>query len=161
MKTVYVMRHSKADQNFMGSDFERKLTDQGKLNTNIVALRFLEKNLHTDMVISSPAKRAEKTAQLFAETIGISKDKILYKSELYHAPEEVYLKLINALPNTIETAVFVAHNPGITNFINNLGIVQLDNMPTSGIFGFKVQSKDWADFEKAEKVFLYFDYPKK
>jgi phosphohistidine phosphatase SixA len=34
MKTVYVVRHSKAEQNFIGSDFERKLTEKGIANSN-------------------------------------------------------------------------------------------------------------------------------
>jgi phosphohistidine phosphatase len=33
-------------------------------------------------------------------------------------------------------------------------------MPTCSVFALKVDTKSWADFESAEKKFLFFDYPK-
>ena len=34
-------------------------------------------------------------------------------------------------------------------------------MPTCAIFGVSANIKDWADFSKAKKEALFFDYPKK
>ncbi len=161
MKTLFVVRHSKAEQSFMGSDFERNLTQQGKANTTLITTRFLQHQHTIDTIISSPANRAKMTAQLFAESLQISKQNILLKSELYNAEFETYYDVLQHLPNTITNVMLVAHNPAITYFINSMHIAQLDNMPTTGIFGVSIATSNWAEFYKAKKEFLYFDYPKK
>jgi phosphohistidine phosphatase len=53
-----------------------------------------------------------------------------------------------------------SHNPGITEFVNELTKTQIDVMPTCGIFAMNVHTKSWADFKSAKKDFLFFDYPK-
>jgi len=57
-------------------------------------------------------------------------------------------------------AIF-SHNSGITDFANSLQLVKIDNIPTCGIFAFRVKSDNWESFQKAEKEFVFFDYPKK
>jgi phosphohistidine phosphatase len=160
MKTVILVRHAKAEQNFLSNDFERKLTDVGKENAQLVANRFFSKGIKIDAFISSPAKRAKTTAQIFVEIYKIDKEKIIFKSELYHAPLFVYYDVISQLDAAIETVILFAHNPGITDFVNSLGIVQLDNMPTSGIFSFTLNTDDWKKAPTAIKNFVFFDYPK-
>ncbi len=161
MKTIFVIRHAKAEQIFTVNDFERKLTDNGKADATLVANRNIDKIKPIQVFISSPAKRAKTTAQLFAAAVGYTEDAIIYKSELYHAPEFVYYEVLSKLTNDINSVILFAHNPGITDFVNGLGIVKLDNMPTSGCFGFTCAIENWSDFAKAQKQFLHFDYPKK
>ena len=67
------------------------------------------------------------------------------------------IKKINPLMNTV--AVF-AHNPGITDFVNSLKIVHLDNMPTCGVFAVKLHTTEWSEFITCKKDFWFFDYPK-
>jgi phosphohistidine phosphatase len=160
MKTIYVVRHSKAEQDFLGSDFERKLTETGKTHSELVAKRFLEKSPSITLFISSPAKRAKTTAQIFAANLHYDKEQILYQSALYHAPSFVYYSVLENLPTDVASVILFAHNPGITDFINSLKIVQLDNMPTTGIFGFTADIENWTSFTKGKKHFLHFDSPK-
>ena len=53
-----------------------------------------------------------------------------------------------------------SHNPGITDYANTLTNVHTDNIPTCGIFAVQADVEKWQDFTKAEKMFLFFDYPK-
>lgn len=126
-----------------------------------MALRLKARNIHIDVFISSPAKRAKKTAELFCETLEGNKNDIIFISALYHAPAPVFFEVLKETGNSFETAAVFAHNPGITYFINLLtGSVRIDNMPTCGIFAVKAHCNNWSDFEKAQKEFLFFDYPK-
>lgn len=161
MKTIYLVRHSKAEQHFIGNDFERKLTETGKQNSELVSKRLIEKYPSIELFISSPAKRAKTTAQQFAACYQVDKESIVYKSELYHAPSFVYEKVIDGIDNDFNSVIIFAHNPGINDYINQLGIVALDNMPTTGVFVFQANVAKWTDVAKAKKQFLYFDYPKK
>ncbi|MBK7734374.1 MAG: hypothetical protein IPI36_03615 [Chitinophagaceae bacterium] len=65
------------------------------------------------------------------------------------------------LNNAIDHIALFAHNPGITQFINDLvPQFSVDNMPTCGVMSVAINTKTWAKFEAAEKQLLVFDYPK-
>jgi phosphohistidine phosphatase len=36
----------------------------------------------------------------------------------------------------------------------------VDDMPTCAIFALQAETDSWKDFAEAEKIFLFFDYPK-
>ena len=162
MKKVFIIRHSKSDQSFFGNDFERPLNERGKLDAPIMAKRLLEKQGKIDAFVSSPAKRAKKTAELFTETFDKTSDNIILISALYHASVEVLYQVISALPDNLDTVAIFSHNPGITYFVNSLNTkTQIDNMPTCAIFAIEINITQWQGFAKANKEFLFFDYPKK
>ena len=162
MKRLFIIRHAKSDQSFFGNDFERPLNERGKSDAPVMAKRLLEKEMNIDGLISSPAKRAKKTAEIFAETLGKSADEIVLISALYHAAVESFYEEVSALPDALDAVALFSHNPGITYFVNSLQAgTQIDNMPTCGIFAVQVDIKQWSGFTKAKKEFLFFDYPKK
>lgn len=113
-----------------------------------------------DLLVSSTANRALRTAKYFAETFCIDEKKILVVPKLYHAWIPVFYEVIADLPDMASTVAIFSHNPGITAFVNELTGTRIDNMPTCGIFAVRFDSDQWSDFEKAEKKFLFFDYPK-
>ncbi len=160
-KRLLVIRHAKSswDTGTL-NDFERPLNERGKRDAPEMASRLKEKNVLIDAFVSSPAKRAKKTAEYFIEAYGRSKDDILFVSKLYHAPAEIFFEVAENLPEHFNTVAVFSHNPGITDFVNLLtNDLRLDNMPTCGILAVSFQGS-WKDFSKARKEFLFFDYPK-
>jgi phosphohistidine phosphatase len=126
-----------------------------------MAKKLLQKNIVIDAFIASPAKRAKKTAEFFCEAYGQPEASILFYSKLYHAPAAIFYEVIEAAKDNQHCIVIFAHNPGITEFVNQLTPhVQIDNMPTCGIFAVTAAIHHWADFKKTKKEFLFFDYPK-
>ena len=85
-----------------------------------MAKRLLDKKFKIDALVSSPATRAKKTAELFAEILKIPAEEIIFISALYHAPPEVFYEVISALPDELNTVAIFSHNPGITYFVNSL-----------------------------------------
>ena len=161
MKTLLIIRHAKAETVFAINDFERPLNERGRRDAPVMAKRVLDKNIPIDAFVSSPAKRAKKTAQFFCEVYGRDEKDLDLISALYHAPSSVFFEVIEKLDDHINTVALFAHNPGITDFVNDLSTpVQIDNMPTCGVFAVKADCKHWTDFAKAKKEFLFFDYPK-
>ena len=159
MKTLLIIRHAKAESSFTLNDFERPLNERGKKDAPVMAQRLLEKKIVIDAFISSPAKRAKKTVELFYETYKAHGDIILI-SALYHAPAEIFFDVIKEVDDKFDTIAVFAHNPGITYFVNQLAAVRIDNMPTCAVFAVNVNCNSWKDFAKAKKAFLFFDYPK-
>ncbi len=159
MKTLLIIRHAKAESSFTLNDFERPLNERGKKDAPVMAQRLLDKKIVIDAFVSSPARRAKKTAELFYETYKAHDDIILI-SALYHAPAEMFFDVIKNVDDKFDTIAVFAHNPGITYFVNQLAAVRIDNMPTCAVFAVKVNCNNWKDFAKAKKDFLFFDYPK-
>lgn len=160
MKTLLIIRHAKAESSFTLNDFERPLNERGKKDAPAMAQKLLDKKIHIDAFVSSPAKRAKKTTELFCEVYGAHNDDIALISALYHAPAEIFYETIKTFDSTLNSVAVFAHNPGITYFVNGLTAVKIDNMPTCAVFAVKADIDHWKDFAKAKKEFLFFDYPK-
>ena len=161
MKSVIIVRHAKSSWAEPGlSDFERPLNDRGKEDAPKMAKRLLDKNVKIDVFISSPAKRAKKTASLFIEEYGGDKHDIILIDELYHAGPEAFYAAIAAAPEKAQRIALFSHNPGITEFVNQLTNAKVDDMPTCAVFAVKADIEDWKQFRDGEKEFWFFDYPK-
>ena len=161
MKTLLIIRHAKAETVLSLNDFERKLNERGRKDAPVMAKRIFDRKIKIDAFLSSPAKRAKKTAALFCEVYGREEKELTLISALYQAPSSTFFEVVSGLDDRLNTVALFAHNPGITYFANELSAaVQIDNMPTCGVFAVKADCKHWKDFIKAKKEFLFFDFPK-
>jgi phosphohistidine phosphatase len=161
MKCVFLVRHAKSDWSVDADDFDRPLNERGKRDAPMMASRLKNRNIPIDVFVSSPAKRALRTAKIFAESLEYEKDNIILKRELYLAAPETFYSVIEKMDDKINTIALFSHNNGITEFANSLGVARIDNMPTCSIFAVTIDTDSWSDFRKAKKEFLFFDYPKK
>lgn len=125
-----------------------------------MAERLYSKGIHIDMFISSPAKRAKKTAEAFAEKFGAKKSDIILAPALYEAAFSDFINVITNLTNTSDCIAIFSHNPGITELANRLTTTRIDNMPTCSIFAVKAGIEHWSEFSGADKEFFFFDFPK-
>lgn len=161
MKTLILIRHAKSSwDNESIEDIDRPLNDRGKEDGPLMAKRLKEKGIEIDVFISSPAKRARRTARYFIEEYGLGKKDIKIEDRLYMASPSAFLEIIKEIKDKHNAVILFSHNPGITEFVNNLTQVRIDNMPTCAIFAVTANTDTWADFEKSDKNFLFFDYPK-
>ena len=161
MKTLILIRHAKSSWDDINQkDIDRPLNDRGKKDAPEMAKRLQEKEIKIDLFVTSPAKRAKKTAKLFVEEYKSDPDGILVVEDLYDPSFEDFMKTILALPDDKNVVALFAHNPGITEFSNSLTNVKVDDMPTCAAFAVGIDIKEWKVFKEAEKKFLFFDYPK-
>ena len=162
MKTLFLIRHAKSDWNDHSlDDIDRPLNERGKRDAPVMAHRLLDKGIAIDAFIASPAKRAWKTASIFAAVYKRDKEDIISRPELYAAPQEVFYDVILTADKKFDSIAIFSHNPGITDFANLLTDTRIDNIPTCGIFAIKVDAHTWGAFKEANKEFWFFDYPKK
>jgi len=162
MKTLLIIRHAKSSWDIATlNDFDRSLNDRGKKDAPIMAQRLLDKQIKIDSFVSSPAKRARKTAEFFCAAYKKNKDDIILISALYHAASTVFFEVVEQLNDSDDNVAIFSHNPGITDFVNQLvNDVNIDNVPTCGIFAVQIDITKWKDFAKAKKELLFFEYPK-
>ena len=161
MKQLLLIRHAKSDWSTPSlGDHDRPLNDRGKKDAPVMAQRLLDKKIKVDAFIASTAKRARRTASIFAKEYKRDKDEIIFKEELYGASAEAFTEVIIKLKDKLDSVAIFSHNPGITDFANSLTESRIDNIPTCGIFAIKVDTKHWSDFIEAKKEFWFVDYPK-
>ena len=163
MKRVLLVRHAKSSWDDVTlPDFDRPLNKRGKKDAPKMAQRLKDKDVVIDAFISSPAKRAKKTAELFIKEFGGDKEKIIFVQGLYHAGIDDFYKAIHETDNEYDNIALFSHNPGITAFANDLvDDANIDNMPTCSVFAVSSGIDDWSNFKDATKEFWFFDYPKK
>lgn len=133
MKRITMFRHGKSSWAHPGlADVDRPLMHKGELRTKKVAGHLLKMNIGAELVITSHAVRAFRTAAITAGVLGISHDSVIVDPGLYHASEEAIWDIIFSLPADVDTVMLFGHNPGFTDFINTSGIAIIDWLPTSG-----------------------------
>jgi len=161
LKSLLLIRHAKSSWEDAGlSDYERPLNDRGKKDAPMMAERLYERGIKIDAFVSSPAKRAKKTAEQFAKQYKKEPTELIFKTELYLAGEDTFYSVAEKLNDDLECVAFFSHNPGITDFANSLTDARIDNIPTSGIFAVSIETKKWSKIKEAKKEFLFFDYPR-
>lgn len=161
MKTLLLIRHAKSSwDDALISDVDRPLNDRGKRDAPAMARRLIRAGIDIDRFVSSPAKRARQTAEIFAHEYDVKEKKIRFIPELYHATQPAFETAVDGLDDDDNTVAIFSHNPGITAFVNTLtSSVRIDNMPTCAVFVVKSETKHWKDF-RANAQFGFFDYPK-
>lgn len=162
-KTLLLIRHAKSSWDDISlSDFDRPLNERGKADAPKMGKRLRKKNVKIDAFISSPAKRAKKTAECFIKEFDKSSDEIIFISSLYDASVTDFNAAIKIVDDKHNSIALFSHNPGITLFANELiSGANIENMPTCSVFAVKADVEKWKDFSKSKKEFLFFDYPKK
>lgn len=161
-RRLVLVRHAKSSWDIGHlNDFDRPLNERGKKDAPEMARRLVNKKIKIDAFVSSTAARAQKTAGFFSSAYGKKDSDIILMQELYHAPAELISQIVKGFKNEYQTVAVFSHNPGITDFVNQLvKNIRLDNLPTCGIFAVTAATDNWSDFEKAEKKLWFFDYPK-
>lgn len=161
MKTLLIVRHAKSSwADFNQPDQERPLNERGKKDAPQMAKRIKERGIKVDHLVSSPAKRAHKTAKLFAEEFSLDNDGIQIAPQLYEAQPAAFYGVVSALSDKKDIVALFSHNPGITAFANALTEVQVADMTTCAIFAVSIPGNTWSSFKDADKQFLFYDYPK-
>lgn len=122
MKTLYIIRHAKAEHQQLGlNDFDRNLTLAGAEQAQTSA-RILERELAaypaaSTYILSSNAPRAVQTAEIFCETLHIPSSTMELEPRIYEAHYLQILKVINDISANYDHVLLFGHNPGLSDLI--------------------------------------------
>lgn len=132
MKTLLILRHAKSSWNNPDlSDYDRPLNRRGKRDAPRMGKFLRQQSLIPDLIISSTAKRAKKTAKLFAKAIGYKK-KVSLENAFYHARPETYITILQDTNDDYQRVMVIGHNPGLEALVTIL-TGRMELMPTAAI----------------------------
>ncbi len=161
MKTLYLVRHAKSSWDFPElSDKERPLNNRGIKNAPAMAKYLQGKMSCPDIFICSTSQRTRQTAQFFYEVFNPSQNQIVHEEKLYHAYQNDFDEVISRIDNSHQSAMLFAHNPGITDYVNQLTKSYIDNIPTCGVAAINLDMEHWNEIKRARGELIFYYYPK-
>jgi phosphohistidine phosphatase len=157
MKTLHLIRHAKAEQSDISiKDFYRALTSKGMMDAARMARSMADGGAKPDAIISSPAERTTRTAEIFADQLKFDSEKVEYHDDLFNGRLQEYLAIINEIDNSKNEAILVGHNPNISYIAEYLTGADIGDVPTSGIVTIQFEGKTWAEIsKKSGKLIAY------
>jgi phosphohistidine phosphatase len=121
MKRLTLMRHADARWNDPAiSDLERPLNRRGIGAAQAMARRLLELELIPDLLLTSPARRTQQTADIVARELSLPARRVRHEEALYLASAADMLKLVHATGPRVAHLLVVAHDPGVSELVQLL-----------------------------------------
>ena len=157
MKTLFLVRHAKSSRNEPAlQDKDRPLNNRGKRDAPKMGKRLAKREAIPDLILSSPAKRALKTAQLIAKKLDYKLQDIVVDDRLYATGADELLHLIRKLGAKPKSVMLVGHNPELTELAHHLSS-KITHLPTCAIAEFTIEAKSWTTIgkDKPASVVLY------
>ncbi|MBN8584742.1 MAG: histidine phosphatase family protein [Ignavibacteria bacterium] len=161
MMNLFLCRHAKSSWSEPGlADKERPLNERGKNDAPLMGNILKNKQEFPDLIISSPAKRALKTAKLIAEKLDYKTKNIEVNKNLYMAGINEFIDVISNINKDHKNVMLFSHNYGITDFANYISNSDIQNIPTCGIVKISFVIKNWQEIQNTKGNLQYFIYPK-
>ncbi len=146
LKRLFILRHAKSSwANNDLSDFERPLNERGLRTAPFMGELIAKRGFLPEIIVSSPAERAVKTAHLIKDSSGFCIPLIL-DDRIYEASPQTLKQIVIGLPNELESAMLVGHNPGIEGFIRNIS-GRNEPMPTASLAVLDIDTHFWSEVD--------------
>lgn len=149
-KRLVIMRHGKAEKNDF-NDFDRDLNKRGITDCKSVGQVIYKLEGSPQLIVSSPAKRAIKTASVIAEVCHY-KEVILEFDFLYPGKSNSIQMALDELDDSIDYVIITGHNPYFEETVSRLVSKKGSTieMPTSCAVCIKSTVKSWKHFSAEE-----------
>jgi phosphohistidine phosphatase len=131
---LFILRHASAGLRRANPllDVKRPLDKDGKAQCLQLAHVLNALKLSFDLVVSSPLKRSQQTAQLVATETGYEQ-KLLISNALAPAATFAQFQRLLRECSAFENVLIVGHNPNLTQFLGQLLGVGATDDPIAGI----------------------------
>jgi len=149
MKRLTLMRHADARFKDRGiADLERPLKRRGINAAEAMARRLQELELVPDLVLVSPARRAQQTAEILARELSIPPRRVKLEEVLYLASPAELLKAVQRTGPRVEHLLLVAHNPGVSELMKQLVPRGAGTgLPPAALCSMLFEVKDWMEID--------------
>ena len=144
MKRLVLIRHAKAVGYGYDDDYSRDLRESGVVDAHRVSSELKNRGIFPDKMVSSPALRALKTAQIFAGTFGFDPHNIRKNHNIYEGmTTQEFVETIKILPKESKTVFFFGHNPDFEHYAQNLTTKFMQEVPTCAAIGIDFDVDNW------------------
>ena len=155
MKTLYILRHAQKDEsNPEQYDYDVKLTEKGEKDSRLLGEKLKAHNVLPDLIVSSPAIRARKTAENVSEIIGYTKS-VMYNEVIYQAFLHEIIESITYTFDTVDSLMVVGHNPSLSALaITYAGFKE--EMEMASVVRIDFDCSSWTSIDKSNAKFIEY-----
>lgn len=147
MKTLLLLRHAKSSWDDPSlRDFDRPLNKRGVKAASMIGEFMLKRKMRPGLVISSPAKRARKTAALVIESAQLE-TKPRLDERIYEASGLQLLEVVSRIEDAADDCMLVGHNPGLEELLLAL-TGEVRRMPTAALARVALDIERWRDAQE-------------
>lgn len=160
MKHFYFVRHAKSSWDDPSlPDHQRPLNARGEREAPIMGALLQQRGVQPQLIIASPAVRAQRTATLFAERLGYPVAEIYTEGKLYEATIDEVIDVLESTPDEVDCVLFFGHNMAFTYVAYHFGNA-IENLPTSGVISLESTATRWLDVHPSNTRIMAIDFPK-
>lgn len=158
MKTLLITRHGKTIPWDSGlNDFDRYLTSRGHKDPVLIYEELMSLELIPDIIISSPAKRAIQTAEIFAKSFQIEESDITKADFLYgYYSTSKLIEFLSLSASELSCVQLVAHNPKMEELAADLTASVYRRLPTSGTIVLEFDIEKWDYITKGSGTMVHY-----
>ena len=157
MKMLLLARHAKSEWGIHGlSDHDRPLNGRGRRDAPAMARHLGEEGIGLQRIVSSTATRARTTADAYASAFELE---MIEEPALYAASARTILEVAAALPDDVDVAMLVGHNPGMTDATADL-TGSFVEFPTCAVAECAVDVGSWAELVEGSGRMLRLRTPR-
>jgi len=144
MKTLILLRHAKASRDDPSlKDFDRPLNHRGEDDAKLMGRYLRNEKLVVEAAVSSPARRALTTTELFLKAADISLEPAL-EDRIYEAGLPQLLRIVSEMDSSHQTVLLIGHNPGFEELAESL-TGQYIRLPTAALAVIDLSVDRWSD----------------
>lgn len=164
MKHILLLRHAKSSWDDSSlEDFDRPLAERGLKDAPRMGGFAKETGYVPDGIISSPAKRARHTTELFSARAGVGEAFISWEEDLYYGSARDYLETIRQSDDVWNTVMLVGHNPLMEETASMLCSQEdsyIARMPTAALLCFEHPAVKWQQVKPGTARLKWMVIPK-
>jgi phosphohistidine phosphatase len=146
MKTLFILRHAKSSWTDPDlADFDRPLNERGESDAPFMGRVMAQRGLVPDLILSSPAARAKRTAEL-AKEAALFECPLLFDDRIYEASPQTLRAVAAGVDDKVERLMIVGHNPGMEGFVKFL-TGRAESMSTASIAVIELDIDRWSEID--------------
>jgi len=157
MKYLTIIRHAKSSWDFPDlEDIERPLNERGKQSIQLVGNFLKAQHLHPDLMISSPAVRAQTTAKGIGKLIGYDLKLLRTEAVIYFGTSQAILELLQTLDDAKNDVFLFGHEPILSSLIFRLCNKRVEKFSTCGVCRIAFAISHWKDLQEGTcELFIF------
>lgn len=122
----------------------------------MVSKYFKKANYIPDTILTSPAKRAKKTCEIFVENLDLLGVELRIVEDVYDFGGRQLINFISSLDNRLNKIMIFGHNHALTSIANSYGSKYIDNVPTCGLIQISFDINEWNNIMQGETLLTIF-----
>lgn len=117
-RELMLLRHAKSDWPEGVTDFNRPLKKRGRQAALRMGEWLLNQQLQPEWIVSSPAARAQETADYLCKGLDLSRHHMLHLDDrIYEADIDALKQVLADCPSSSQRSLLIGHNPSLEDLL--------------------------------------------